>query len=132
MCSIVLILDRGLLRIVSSCWNGDDRRVESKRIGVLSERMQSMRVCIVPLTLQAKRRECRRSAITDIVLASGMSSRLSLLMAATYKCLLLMGNYAMMFHPIARLKQAGIKGVLVVTGRDYMGDVIQSFFARKV
>jgi len=27
----------------------------------------------------------------------------------------------MVFHPIARLKQAGIKDILVVTGRDHMG-----------
>ena len=60
-----------------------------------------------------------------IVLAGGTGSRLSPLTAVTNKHLLPVGNYPMIFHPIARLKQAGIKDILVVTGRDHMGDVME-------
>jgi dTDP-glucose pyrophosphorylase len=60
-----------------------------------------------------------------IVLAGGTSSRLSPLTAVTNKRLLPVGKYPMVFHPIARLKQAGIKDILVVTGRDHMGDVME-------
>jgi glucose-1-phosphate thymidylyltransferase len=31
----------------------------------------------------------------------------------------------MVYHPIARLKQAGITDILIVTGRDHMGDVME-------
>ena len=60
-----------------------------------------------------------------IVLAGGTGSRLHPLTAVTNKHLLPVGNYPMVFHPIARLKQAGIKDILVVTGRDHMGDVME-------
>jgi len=60
-----------------------------------------------------------------IVLAGGTGSRLSPLTAVTNKHLLPVGNYPMVFHPIARLKQAGITDILIVTGRDHMGDVME-------
>jgi len=60
-----------------------------------------------------------------IVLAGGTGSRLHPLTAVTNKHLLPVGNYPMIFHPIARLKQAGITDILIVTGRDHMGDVME-------
>lgn len=60
-----------------------------------------------------------------IVLAGGTGSRLHPLTAVTNKHLLPVGNYPMVFHPIARLKQAGITDILIVTGRNHMGDVMQ-------
>jgi len=53
-----------------------------------------------------------------IVLAGGTGSRLHPLTTVTNKHLLPIGNYPMVFHPIARLKQVGIKDVLIVTGRN--------------
>jgi glucose-1-phosphate thymidylyltransferase len=60
-----------------------------------------------------------------IILAGGTGSRLHPLTAVTNKHLLPVGNYPMIFHPIARLRQAGITDILIVTGRDHMGDVME-------
>jgi glucose-1-phosphate thymidylyltransferase len=60
-----------------------------------------------------------------IVLAGGTGSRLHPLTTVTNKHLLPVGNYPMIYHPIARLKQAGITDILIVTGRDHMGDVME-------
>jgi glucose-1-phosphate thymidylyltransferase len=59
-----------------------------------------------------------------IVLAGGTGSRLHPLTTVTNKHLLPVGNYPMIYHPVARLKQAGITDILIVTGRDHMGDVM--------
>jgi glucose-1-phosphate thymidylyltransferase len=60
-----------------------------------------------------------------IILAGGTGSRLRPLTAVTNKHLLPVGSYPMIYHPVARLKQAGITDILIVTGRDHMGDVME-------
>ncbi len=60
-----------------------------------------------------------------VVLAGGTGSRLYPLTKVTNKHLLPVGKYPMIFYPIYRLKQAGIREILVVTGREHMGDVIE-------
>ena len=60
-----------------------------------------------------------------IVLAGGTGSRLYPLTKVTNKHLLPVGRYPMIFYPIYRLKQAGISEILIVTGRDHMGDVME-------
>ena len=60
-----------------------------------------------------------------IVLAGGTGSRLHPLTTVTNKHLLPVGNYPMIYHPVARLKHAGITDILIVTGRDHMGDVME-------
>ncbi|MEA3421371.1 MAG: sugar phosphate nucleotidyltransferase, partial [Acidobacteriota bacterium] len=60
-----------------------------------------------------------------IVLAGGTGSRLKPLTKVTNKHLLPVGKYPMIFYPIYRLKQAGIKEILIVTGRGHMGDVME-------
>ena len=60
-----------------------------------------------------------------IVLAGGIGSRLHPLTKVTNKHLLPVGKYPMIFYPIYRLKQAGITEILIVTGRDHMGDVME-------
>jgi glucose-1-phosphate thymidylyltransferase len=60
-----------------------------------------------------------------IILAGGTGSRLHPLTTVTNKHLLPVGNDPMIFHPVARLKQAGITDILIVTGRDHMGDVME-------
>ncbi|MFC3750508.1 sugar phosphate nucleotidyltransferase [Paenibacillus sp. GCM10012306] len=59
-----------------------------------------------------------------IILAGGTGSRLYPLTKVTNKHLLPVGKYPMIFHSIYRLKQAGIQDILVVTGKDHMGDVV--------
>jgi len=60
-----------------------------------------------------------------IVLAGGTGSRLQPLTKVTNKHLLPVGKYPMIFYPIYQLKQAGITEILIVTGREHMGDVIE-------
>ncbi len=60
-----------------------------------------------------------------IVLAGGTGSRLYPLTKVTNKHLLPVGRYPMIFYPIYRLKQAGISEILIVTGREHMGDVME-------
>lgn len=59
-----------------------------------------------------------------IVLAGGTGSRIMPLTKVTNKHLLPVGKYPMIFHPIYRLKQAGIEDLLIVTGVEHMGDVV--------
>ncbi|MEC0264326.1 sugar phosphate nucleotidyltransferase [Paenibacillus anseongense] len=59
-----------------------------------------------------------------IILAGGTGSRLYPLTKVTNKHLLPVGKYPMIFHSIAKLKQADIKDILIVTGKEHMGDVV--------
>ena len=58
-----------------------------------------------------------RDGSEGVVLAGGTGSRLFPLTRAINKHLLPVGRYPMILHPIARLKQAGIYKILIVTGR---------------
>jgi len=60
-----------------------------------------------------------------VVLAGGTGSRLSPLTRVTNKHLLPVGQKPMIFHPIERLLEAGIREILVVTGREHMGAVME-------
>lgn len=59
-----------------------------------------------------------------IILAGGAGSRLFPLTKVTNKHLLPVGKYPMIYHPIFKLKQAGIKNIFIVTGKAHMGDVV--------
>ncbi|KHF35109.1 Glucose-1-phosphate thymidylyltransferase [Paenibacillus sp. P1XP2] len=59
-----------------------------------------------------------------IILAGGTGSRLYPLTKVTNKHLLPVGKYPMIFHSVHRLKQAEITDILIVTGKDHMGDVV--------
>jgi glucose-1-phosphate thymidylyltransferase len=59
-----------------------------------------------------------------IVLAGGTGSRLYPLTKVTNKHLLPVGEQPMIYHPIQKLTEAGIDEILVVTGTDHMGDVV--------
>lgn len=59
-----------------------------------------------------------------IILAGGTGSRLYPLTKVTNKHLLPVGKYPMIFHSVHKLKNAGIKDILIVTGKDHMGDVV--------
>jgi len=59
-----------------------------------------------------------------IILAGGTGSRLFPLTKVTNKHLLPIGGKPMIFHPIEKLISAGIEEILVVTGVDHMGDVV--------
>ncbi|MCR8659825.1 sugar phosphate nucleotidyltransferase [Paenibacillus endoradicis] len=59
-----------------------------------------------------------------IILAGGTGSRLFPLTKVTNKHLLPVGKYPMIFHSIAKLQEAGLDDVLIVTGKEHMGDVV--------
>lgn len=59
-----------------------------------------------------------------IILAGGTGSRLFPLTKVTNKHLLPVGKYPMIFHSVGKLKQSGITDILIVTGKEHMGDVV--------
>jgi len=59
-----------------------------------------------------------------IILAGGTGSRLFPLTKVTNKHLLPVGREPMIFHPVKKLVEAGVKEILIVTGVDHMGDVV--------
>lgn len=59
-----------------------------------------------------------------IVLAGGTGSRLFPLTKVTNKHLLPVGQAPMIWHPLWKLKEAGITEILIVTGTEHMGDVV--------
>ncbi|MNW34167.1 Glucose-1-phosphate thymidylyltransferase [compost metagenome] len=59
-----------------------------------------------------------------IILAGGTGSRLYPLTKVTNKHLLPVGKYPMIFHNVYKLKQADITDILIVTGKEHMGDVV--------
>lgn len=60
-----------------------------------------------------------------IVLAGGTGSRLFPLTKVTNKHLLPVGYAPMLWHPVWKLKQAGMEEILIVTGTEHMGDVVR-------
>ena len=62
--------------------------------------------------------------LKGVVLAGGTGSRLYPLTKVTNKHLLPVGRYPMIFHPLVRMRRAGIEEVAVVTSPEHMGDVV--------
>lgn len=62
--------------------------------------------------------------IKGVVLAGGTGSRLMPLTKVTNKHLLAVGKKPMIYYPIEKLVSAGIKEILIVTGVDHMGDIV--------
>ena len=61
--------------------------------------------------------------VKGVILAGGTGSRLRPLTSVTNKHLLPVYNKPMIYYPIETLKQAGIKDILVITGKEHAGDV---------
>lgn len=59
-----------------------------------------------------------------IILAGGTGSRLLPLTKVTNKHLLPVGRKPMIYHPVEKLAGAGIQEILIVTGLEHMGDVV--------
>jgi glucose-1-phosphate thymidylyltransferase len=62
--------------------------------------------------------------VKGIILAGGTGSRLFPLTKVTNKHLLPIGKCPMIFYPLAKLKESGITEILIVTGKEHMGDVV--------
>lgn len=59
-----------------------------------------------------------------VVLAGGTGSRLYPLTRVTNKHLLPVGRYPMIYHPLLRLRRAGVTDICLVTSPEHMGDVV--------
>ena len=59
-----------------------------------------------------------------IILAGGTGSRLYPLTKVTNKHLLPIGFKPMIYYPLEKLTEAGIEEILIVTGTEHMGDVV--------
>lgn len=59
-----------------------------------------------------------------VILAGGTGSRLFPLTKVTNKHLLPVGKKPMILHPVEKFVKSGINEILVVTGVDHMGDVV--------
>ncbi|MEX1010549.1 MAG: sugar phosphate nucleotidyltransferase [Balneolaceae bacterium] len=59
-----------------------------------------------------------------VVLAGGTGSRLYPLTKVTNKHLLPIGDRPMIYYPIGKLTEAGVEEILIVTGTEHMGDVV--------
>ncbi|KAF4323384.1 hypothetical protein G195_003546, partial [Phytophthora kernoviae 00238/432] len=59
-----------------------------------------------------------------LILAGGTGSRLFPLTKVTNKHLLPVGKYPMIFHSVYKLKNAGLTDIMVITGKEHMGDVV--------
>ena len=62
--------------------------------------------------------------IRGIILAGGTGSRLFPLTKVTNKHLLPVGRKPMILHPVDKLVSAGVNEILIVTGVEHMGDVV--------
>lgn len=62
--------------------------------------------------------------LKGVVLAGGTGSRLNPLTKVTNKHLLPVGQKPMIYYPIEKLISAGIDEILIVTGVEHMGDVV--------
>src|ERR1700674_5306082 len=64
--------------------------------------------------------ECR-----GIILAGGKGTRLGELTKVTNKHLLPVGPYPMVYHPLKKMVDAGVRDVLLVSGTEHMGDFVE-------
>lgn len=62
--------------------------------------------------------------VKGVILAGGTGSRLFPLSKVTNKHLLPVGRVPMIYHPIAKLKQAGIDDICIVTGKEHAGAIV--------
>jgi glucose-1-phosphate thymidylyltransferase len=60
-----------------------------------------------------------------VILAGGTGTRLYPLTKVTNKHLLPVGKEPMIFNPVRQLLSAGISDILVVTGKDHMGEIVR-------
>ncbi|AQT69432.1 Glucose-1-phosphate thymidylyltransferase [Anaerohalosphaera lusitana] len=62
--------------------------------------------------------------LKGVILAGGLGTRLHPLTKVTNKHLLPVGRKPMIYYPIEKLTAAGVTEILVVTGLEHMGDVV--------
>lgn len=69
--------------------------------------------------------------LKGVVLAGGTGSRLMPLTTAINKHLLPVGNEPMIFHPVKKLAEADIREIMIVTGTEHAGQILQTLGSGK-
>ncbi|MAE86551.1 MAG: spore coat protein [Flammeovirgaceae bacterium] len=59
-----------------------------------------------------------------VILAGGTGSRLYPLTAVTNKHLLPVGRKPMILHSVSKLQESGVEDIMIITGTEHMGDMI--------
>src|SRR5271169_6891356 len=63
--------------------------------------------------------------LRGVILAGGKGTRLGELTRVTNKHLLPVGPYPMVYHPLKKMVQGGLKDILLVSGTEHMGDFVE-------
>ncbi|MFL5341952.1 MAG: sugar phosphate nucleotidyltransferase [Gemmataceae bacterium] len=63
--------------------------------------------------------------IRGVILAGGKGTRLGELTKVTNKHLLPVGPFPMVYHPLKKLVDAGVRDILLVSGTEHMGDFVE-------
>lgn len=66
-----------------------------------------------------------------VILAGGTGSRLGELCRSTNKHLLPVGTKPMIYYPIEKLVDADIKEIMIITGTEHMGNIVQTLGSGK-
>src|SRR5712691_7531061 len=77
------------------------------------------------MTSESLSREEVGMTVRGVILAGGKGSRLGELTRVTNKHLLPVGPFPMVYHPLKKLVDAGIRDVLLVSGTEHMGDFVE-------
>lgn len=64
-------------------------------------------------------------SMKGVILAGGVGTRLYPLTKVTNKHLLPIGREPMIFNPIKKMTEAGIKEIMIITSTEHMGDIVQ-------
>src|SRR5947199_5826669 len=64
-------------------------------------------------------------ALRGVILAGGKGTRLGELTRVTNKHLLPVGPYPMVYYPLKKLVEAGVRDILLVSGTEHMGDFVE-------
>src|SRR5215210_669902 len=70
--------------------------------------------------------------IRGIVLAGGKGTRLGELTKVTNKHLLPVGPFPMVYHPLKKMVDAGVRDIVLVSGTEHMGDFVELLGSGKV
>ena len=87
-------------------------------------RVRGVRIRRQPGVRRSARREHGVSRLKGLVCAGGEATRLEELTRVTNKHLLPVGRWPMVYYPLELLQLAGIREVLIVTGKQHAGDFI--------
>lgn len=63
--------------------------------------------------------------LRGVILAGGKGTRLGELTRVTNKHLLPVGPYPMVYYPLKKLVEAGVRDILLVSGTEHMGDFVE-------